>query len=103
MVVRNSNLDSRWIKKPCLFVSIDITSKGFEPLKHVGFFMRWFNSNISHRSFIFLLANDKLKYPSNTATALSKKSTHVWNKIPDTNGFTTASEFNRLTKIMCLI
>ena len=36
-----------------------------EPLKHVGFLMRWFNSNISHRSFIFLLKNDILKSPRN--------------------------------------
>ena len=39
--------------------------EGFELLKHVGPLMRWFNSNISHRSFMFLLEKNILKFPSN--------------------------------------
>ena len=40
-------------------------NSGWLLLKHVGSLMGWFNSNISHRSFIFLFKNGTLKSPNN--------------------------------------
>ena len=52
--------------KKCLFLVQKLSiHEQHELLKHVVSLMRWFNSNISYRSFIFLLKNNILKSPSN--------------------------------------
>ena len=44
-----------------------------ELLKHFGSLVRWFNPNMSHRSFIFSLENDKPKSLRNNMLPYEKR------------------------------